>query len=121
MFKRFWIVGLIALFMGTSGVTHLARPEVFAGFVFAPLPALPVIYASGLLHLSVAGLALYPQTRHIAGLAFAAICAAYMPLHIWDLFRPDPVIAPVSAALLRIVVQVFFIWAGLKLWRQEAP
>jgi uncharacterized membrane protein YphA (DoxX/SURF4 family) len=42
-----------------------------------------------------------------------------MPLHIWDLFREDPMISPLSAAVFRIFVQVFFIWAGLRLWKQR--
>jgi uncharacterized membrane protein len=58
-----------------------------------------------------------PKTRALAGAAFAALCVAYMPLHVWDLFRPDPVIAPLSAAIFRIFLQCVFIWVGWSLWR----
>ena len=36
-----------------------------------------------------------------------------MPVHIWDLFRDDPVIEAISAAAVRIVLQIALIAAGL--------
>lgn len=54
----------------------------------------------------------------MAGLAFAALCASYLPLHIWDLFRDDPVITPHSAAIIRVVVQVIGIGIGWLVWKR---
>jgi hypothetical protein len=41
-----------------------------------------------------------------------------LPLHVWDLLRPDPVFTPVAAAWARLVLQGGFIALGLGLWRQ---
>ena len=70
--------------------------------------------------LSIGFAALWPGTRRLAGLAFAALCLAYLPLHLWDFVRPDPMFAPVGAALVRVVVQLLFIGAGWQLARRTA-
>ncbi|WP_137130000.1 hypothetical protein [Rhizobium sp. FY34] len=57
--------------------------------------------------------------RAHSGLAYALLCAAYMPLHLWDFFRPDPVFAPPFAALTRVFVQILFIAAGWTLWTRQ--
>jgi hypothetical protein len=57
----------------------------------------------------------------VAGLAFAALCAGYLPLHIWDLFRGDPVITPYAAAIIRVVVQLLFIGIGWLVWKRFKP
>ncbi len=103
--------------MGGGGIAHLAAPEIFTGFVFEPLPANLVVLLAGILQCAIAIAILTPKTRKLAALAFAVLCTAYMPLHLWDLFRDDPVIAPLSAAIFRVGVQCGFIWVGWKLWR----
>jgi len=112
------LVAIVVLVMGGGGVGHLMQPEMFAGFIFEPLPVTLTIYATGILQIAIAIAAVVPATRSLAGLAFAALCLGYMPLHVWDLFRDDPVIAPESAAIIRIVVQVLFIVVGWLLWRR---
>jgi len=119
MISKYWHVALIVLVMGGGGFAHLLQPELFTGFVFAPLPPRQTVLATGLLQLGIAVLALLPRARSLAGLAFALLSLAYMPLHIWDLFRDDPMISPLAAAVLRILVQVVFIWAGVRLWQRE--
>lgn len=76
------------------------------------------IVAAGIVQIGIAVLAVAPPTRTYGGLLFAAICTAYMPLHIWDLFRDDPMIAPLSVAAVRIIVQMFFIWVDFRLWKK---
>jgi uncharacterized membrane protein len=112
------LVGLAAFVMIGGGVAHFVAPQGFAALVPAVLPAVPVILAAGAVQIAV-GLAVLPRrTRAWGGLAFAALCAAYLPLHLWDYVRPDPVFAPPVAATLRVAAQCLFIWAGLALWRR---
>lgn len=120
MIREFWIVAMIVFIMGGGGIAHLLWPHVFVGFIFEPLPPIATVIASGLVELGIATLALIPSTRAVSGLFFAILCAGYMPLHIWDLFRDDPVISPLWLASLRIVLQLFFIWSGWRLWRRAA-
>lgn len=112
------LVAIVAFVMIGGGVAHLLAPEGFAPLVPPFLPAVPAIYASGLLQIAIGVAAIWPSTRSLGARAFAALCVAYLPLHLWDYFRPDPVFAPPVAATVRVVVQLLFIWAGLALWRR---
>lgn len=112
------LTGLVAFVMVGGGAAHLAAPQGFAPLVPAFLPAVPVIIATGIAQISIGLAALLPRSRALGALVFAILCAAYMPLHLWDYVRPDPVFAPPVAATLRVVVQGLFIWAGIALWRR---
>jgi uncharacterized membrane protein len=112
---------LVALVMLGGGVAHLATPDQFAPLVPSIFPATLVIIATGVLQSGIGVAALLPRTRRWAGLAFAVLCLAYMPLHLWDFVRPDPIFAPPLAATLRILVQLLFIATGWALWRRDSP
>jgi uncharacterized membrane protein len=112
------LTSLAAIVMIGGAVVHFAAPQGFAPLVPPFLPAVPVILLAGVVQLVIGLAAFWPRTRAWGGLAFAAICAAYMPLHLWDYVRPDPVFAPPVAATIRVVIQGLFIWAGLALWRK---
>lgn len=118
----YWLMSaLIALVMASGTALHFMNPATLFGFIPAPLPPLPVIYATGIVELGVAIAALVPRTRGVAGLAFAFLCLAYMPLHVWDLFRDDPVITPHAAAIIRVFVQIMFIAIGWLVWKKFKP
>lgn len=112
------LAGLVAFVMVGGGAAHLAAPQGFVPLVPTFLPAVPVIIATGVVQIAIGVATLFPQSRSWGALAFAILCAAYMPLHLWDYVRPDPVFAPPVAATVRILVQGLFIWAGIKLWRR---
>lgn len=115
------LTALVALVMILGGVAHLASPEAFAPLVPPWLPAYPVLVAAAVVQILIGAAALWPRTRALVGLAFAALCLTYLPLHLWDYVRPDPVFAPPVAATIRMVVQLLFIWAGVTLWRRGRP
>jgi uncharacterized membrane protein len=114
-----WVLPtLISLILFSTGLGHLFAPQGFIGFVPTFLPAGAVIALSGLAELAIAVAIWVPRTRALAGLAFAGWCLALLPLHVWDLVRPDPVFTTLSAAWVRLFVQAGFIAMGLGLWRQ---
>ena len=118
----YWLMSaLIAFVMGSGTLLHFRNPTYLLGFIPWSLPALPIIYVTGVVELVIAIAALVPRTRGVAGLAFAALCAGYLPLHIWDLFRDDPVITPHAAAIIRVVVQFLFIGIGWLVWKRFKP
>lgn len=109
---------LIAFVMIAGGGAHLAAPANFAALVPTFLPATPIILATGVLQIAIGLAALLPRTRNVGGLAFATLCTLYLPLHLWDFVRPDPVFAPPVAASIRVAVQLAFILAGYTLWKR---
>lgn len=114
---RLIAVAVIAVWMLAGGVLHLVVPEPFFRIVPNWLPELAVVYVSGLAEIAIGVGVLAPRTRALAGLAFALLCASYLPLHVWDFFRPDPIFAPPVLAATRIAVQFGLIALGLWLWR----
>jgi uncharacterized membrane protein len=115
------LIAVVAFVMIAGGLAHLVAPGGFAPLVPPFLPAVPVIYATGVVQVAIGLAAIWPRTRALGGLAFAVLCAAYLPLHLWDYVRPDPVFSPPVAATVRVVLQLVFIWAGLALWRRTRP
>ncbi len=117
-----WIaIIIIAVWMLAGGAAHLVMPAPFFAVVPDWMPQLAVVYLSGLAELAIGIAVLIPRTRALAGLAFALMCTVYLPLHVWDFFRPDPVFPVPYAAGARIMVQLGLIWLGLWLWRGRTP
>lgn len=110
---------VVAFVMIAGGAAHLAAPDGFVPLVPPFLTAKPIILATGVLQIAIGLAALLPRTRGLGGMAFAVLCLAYLPLHIWDYFRTDPVFAPPVAATIRVVVQLGFIAAGYSLWKRN--
>lgn len=107
----------VALVMLAGGGAHLVRPDLFTVLVPGFLPAAAVITATGVLQIGIALAVLWPRTRAWGGLAFSVLCLGYLPLHLWDFVRPDPLFAPPLAASVRVVVQLLLVAAGWRLWR----
>lgn len=70
--------------LGGAGVMHLVRPEPFDRIVppALPGPARAWTYASGAAELAVAALLAVPRTRHLGGLAAAALFLAVFPANL---------------------------------------
>lgn len=111
------LTALIAVVMLAGGITHLAAPEVFFPIVPSIFPARLAVLGSGIVELAIGLAVLVPRSRPHACLAFAMLCVAYLPLHLWDFVRPDPIFRPWPLAVLRVGLQLGFIAAGLRLWR----
>ena len=114
---RVFAISIIALWMLVGGIAHLVVPEFFFQIVPDVLPELWVVYVSGLVEIIIGAAILVPRFRAVAGLSFAFLCLGFLPLHVWDFFRPDPVFEVPVAASIRILVQFGLIGLGLYLWR----
>lgn len=114
------LAGIVTFVMVGGGVAHLTAPAQFIPLVPQFLPAGPILAITGVVQLVIGLAVLWPAWRRWAGLAFAMLCLGYLPLHLWDYIRPDPVFAPPVAATVRVAVQLVFVWIGLHLWRQKA-
>jgi uncharacterized membrane protein len=112
---------IVAVMMLVGGTAHLLKPEIFYPLIPAPFPPWLSVIASGVVELVIGIAVLFPRCRALAGLGFAALCLAYLPLHLWDFFRPDPIFKPPLVAGGRVIVQLLFIAIGLSLWRAGRP
>lgn len=117
---RIFAISIIALWMLVGGVAHLVTPEFFFQIVPDMFPKLMVVYVSGVIEIAIGAAILVPKLRAVAGLCFAILCVGFLPLHVWDFFRPDPVFEVPVAASIRILVQFGLIGLGLFLWRTDS-
>ncbi len=117
-FCYYLAIGLIAFWMLAGAWVHFFQPELFYKIVPDFLPKKEVVILSGIPELLIGIGVLIPKTRSLAGLAFAMLCLAFLPLHLWDLVRDDPAITPQSAAIIRVFVQFVLMWTGWQVWRR---
>ena len=111
---------LFALMMLGGAVGHLVAPELYAGLIPEPIPE---ALANGLAVVveGAVGIGLVvPRLRARAGLAFAVLMVAFMPLHIWDFLKEAPMVGSHTAATVRLVVQVLLIIGGVAIYRKAA-
>ena len=104
---------LLGLFMMNAGIQHFLNPAVFRPFVPSvfPFPA-AIVLLSGVVEIGLGATAMVPSRRSVAGWGVLVLMVAFLPLHVWDIFRAEPAIGSHRAALVRLPVQfVFIAWA----------
>lgn len=116
--KTYAPVALIAIWMLGGGVAHFLYPASFHAIVPDVFPKNFVVYTSSAVEICIGLAILIPKFRAAAGLAFAALCLGFLPLHLWDFVRPDPVFTPIISAVIRVAVQFLLIWIGWRVWQR---
>ncbi|PYY37152.1 hypothetical protein DEJ25_15320 [Curtobacterium sp. MCPF17_011] len=74
--------GVLALLLGSAGVTHFLRPRGYDRIVPEALPPRTTTLVSGLAELGIAAGLLVPATRRRAGWAAAALFLAVFPANV---------------------------------------
>lgn len=115
--KKTALAILFAIIMLVGAVAHVANPGFYDGFIPEPIPKAFANWAATFVEGAIGVALLIPRTRALAGLAFAALMVAFMPLHIWDAFKDVPAIGSHVAAIIRLFVQVLLIVGGWWIWR----
>jgi uncharacterized membrane protein len=97
---------LLAIVFFGVGVAHLVSVGGFVQFlpVWFPLPWATVVF-TGVLEIAVAIGLCIPGTRAVAGKAVFILLLLYLPLHVIDVLREQPVIGPKVVAIIRLPVQ----------------
>jgi uncharacterized membrane protein len=107
----------LAAIFATSGVIHLARPEVYEPIMPKVVPARrAVIYASGVLELACAAGLLHPRTRPVAGWTSFALLLAVYPANLKmanDAAHTDKT-GLKAVAFGRLPLQLPMLWSAYK-------
>jgi uncharacterized membrane protein len=104
----------VILFAG--GIAHFVVPHIYNPLIPEFLPALASNIFAGICELVVGLMLLIPKYRSLGGLGFALLMIGFLPLHIWELFREDPLIKPFAVALVRAVMQLVLIYLGWRIY-----
>jgi uncharacterized membrane protein len=115
---------IIALLL-IAGVAHLVAPDLFLRIMpdWAPWKYFWVV-VSGIAELLLGVGLLLPRWRILAAWLTIAMLAAYIPVHVFDLLRDQPVVGSKTIAIVRLPVQLLLMgWVyGLVLrWRAASP
>jgi uncharacterized membrane protein len=110
---RLPLVIALAMLMIAAAITHFWKTRLYLRIVpeFLPL-RIPIIQLSGLLEL-VAGIGLcVPAYRSQAATLVFVMMIAFLPLHVWDVFRLRPAMGSKLLAWIRLPLQfVLIAWA----------
>lgn len=111
----FWVIAsiLLAVLMMVSGIQHLWNPDFYLPFVpsFLPFP-LAVVYLSGLVELLLGVITLFLNQKYTKFGIFGifVLMLIFLPLHIADAFREQPIIGTPALAYFRLAIQFLLIW-----------
>ncbi|XOV66693.1 MAG: hypothetical protein ACFHU9_13795 [Fluviicola sp.] len=114
MKKALPIVFAVLLFAG--GIAHFVVPHVYNPLIPDFLPALASNIFAGICELAVGLMLLLPKYRSLGGLGFAFLMLGFLPLHLWELFREDPLIKPFAVAFVRAALQLVLIYLGWRIY-----
>ena len=104
-----YVFGIIMIL---SGIAHILSPEAYTAMIPDFIPAAFANISAALVESFVGVMLILPKYRKKGALFFAGLMIAFMPIHIWDLFRETPAIGPPPAPIIRLVVQLLLIYVG---------
>ena len=105
------IVGyILALILIAGAIGHFFNPEAYAGFTPDFIPEQLANWGAGITELVLGIGILVPKYRKKALLGTSVLMFLLLPIHIIDLFRENPVIGTQTVALIRVAVQLLFIY-----------
>ena len=106
------VVGLFVLLLFAGAAGHVLSPEFYAPMVPEPIPLWLANALSTVAEAAIGLALLVPSTRWLGAMAFVGLMVAFLPIHIWDLFREAPAVGSAGAAVVRLVFQALFIGGG---------
>lgn len=111
----FWVIVsiLLAVLVMTTGVQHLWNPDFYLPFVPSFLPAsLAIVYVSGLVELLLGITTLFLNQKYTKYglLGIFVLMVLFLPIHIADALRAQPVIGSHALAFIRLLVQLALVW-----------
>ena len=106
-------VFLLGALMVMGGYGHFTSPALTDNFIPDFLPKQLVHFVTGIVELTLGVGLLLPQYRMQAAWGIFGLMIAFLPLHVMDLFREQPIIGSIKAAQIRVPVQfllIFMAW-----------
>lgn len=104
--------------LSISAIAHVFVPAVFNPLIPPFIPALLANILAALVEGAIAVLLFMPKYRHLGGLGFSMVMLAFLPLHIWELFKEEPLVGPEPLTSIRVVMQFVLIYLGWRIYRK---
>ena len=112
---------LLAVMMLAGSLNHIVSPEFYAVMI----PEFISVSFANVLAAIVEGvigiMLIMPASRKFGGLGFALLMIAFLPIHVWDVVRDDPVMGSLYGAFARLFIQFLLIYLGWAVYKQNKP
>jgi uncharacterized membrane protein len=103
---------LFGIFMVGNGMYHFSKPETYFPFIPNFLPKVTINYLVAITEILVGISVFIPQTRQYGAVIILVMMMAFLPIHIIDAFRQNPLIGTKQVAFQRLGLQFgLIIWA----------
>jgi uncharacterized membrane protein len=103
---------LFGIFMIGNGMYHFSKPDTYFPFIPNFLPKETINYLVAVLEILVGISVFILQTRHFGAFIIFIMMLAFLPIHIIDAFRQNPLIGTKQIAFQRLGLQIIFVlWA----------
>ncbi len=100
-----------------GAIGHAIAPEIYAPMIPDFISEKLANYLSIIFEGGIGFFLLSPKYRHLGGLGFMLLMIAFLPIHVWDLVREDPVIKPFFVAMIRVIIQFLMIYGGFWIYK----
>ncbi len=98
---------------------HLAAPEFYSAMIPPFISESFANILSAIVEFVIGVALLISKYRKWGGLGFSGLMVAFMPLHVWDLFREEPAIGSTNAAIIRLFIQFVLIFLGWLVYKRN--
>lgn len=96
---------VFAGFFVFAGIMHFIKPKFFKHFIPKPFPKLLVNIIVGIIELGLGIGLFFSEHIQLASLGIMILLIAFLPIHIWDVFRERPAIGSKKLAHIRVPMQ----------------
>lgn len=111
---------VFGVIMIVAGAMHFISPSVYLPFFPNQFPQKAIVYGSGIIEIVVGICALIPRYSRFGTLGIFILMLAFLPLHIIDVFKENPVVGSKVLAYIRLPIQfVLIAWACFILKQKE--
>ncbi|MEL6562502.1 MAG: MauE/DoxX family redox-associated membrane protein [Bacteroidota bacterium] len=109
---------ILGILMILGGIGHLLAPEAYAPMIPDFIPDQLANVLAFITEVATGLALIIPKYRKTGGLLFMGLMIAFLPLHVWDVFRENPAIGPFPAPIIRLVIQFLLIYVGWRIYRK---
>jgi uncharacterized membrane protein len=103
---------VFGVIMIVAGAIHFVSPAVYLSFFPDHWPQKLLIYGSGIVEIIVGLCTLIPRYSRFGTLGIFVLMLAFLPLHVIDVFKENPVVGSKLIAYIRLPFQfVLIAWA----------
>lgn len=110
---------VFAGFFAFAGIMHIIKPKFFKHFIPKPLPKNLVNYIVGIIEFAFGVGLLFPDYSQISAIGIMSLLAAFLPIHIWDVFRERPAIGSKKVAIVRVPLQFILFYIAFLIYQNS--